>query len=302
VPGVGRSHRRTWVVAACGVALVAVAATSVLRLPGGLQAQLDDRADRPCPGERVDHLVSCTVHIGRPEGRRMLLLGDSTARALEPGLAQQAAQRGDTLVQAAFQRCSATGLMVLPNGAGRPDLPARTCAQQAAGAIDAALEEHRPDVVLVSEFWTHHQRLIVDGRTLDPGTPEHDAELERAFVLLVDRVARVGGRTVFIELPPPGGSIGPAVASGRPAGIDLSPGGAEFVDRFNLVLRRVAATRPVAARTVQVTDLLCPGGPCPAVQDGRVVRSDGVHVTASTSRRLAPELVRRVDLALGEPD
>ena len=58
------------------------------------------------------------------------------------------------------------------------------------------------------------------------------------------------------------------------------------------------AARPGRAATVSVTDVLCPAGRCDAVQDGRVVRVDGVHVTAAFSRVLAPVLTARVDRAL----
>ncbi|HEX8498133.1 MAG TPA: SGNH hydrolase domain-containing protein, partial [Actinomycetales bacterium] len=86
--------------------------------------------------------------------------------------------------------------------------------------------------------------------------------------------------------------------AGRPAGRLDRPYGAMFVPAYDAMLREVAARRPGHAVAVDVTDLLCPGGSCAAVQDGQVVRSDGVHVTAATSRRLAPLLLARVDAAL----
>jgi hypothetical protein len=203
-----------------------------------------------------------------------------------------------TWVQAAWQRCTPTGLLVVPNGQRTPDAAGTSCARQAPGEIRRALATYRPQTVLVTEFWTHHQTLLVDGHRLRPGTPEHSAALRRAYLRLVDEVAAVGGRTVLIELPPPGLSIGPFVAAGRPAGrATASPGGA-FVDGFNAMLRDVVAARPGQAVTVSVTDLLCPHGRCEAVQGGRVVRYDGVHLTAASARRLVPVVVERARAAL----
>ncbi|HEX8498885.1 MAG TPA: acyltransferase family protein, partial [Actinomycetales bacterium] len=214
VPRLGLAPRRT--LAASLVTALAVAALAVgsTRLPGTLQAQLDDRADTPCPGEAVDALVPCVLHQGGPGAETLMLVGDSTARALTPGLVDQAGEQGTTLVQAAWQRCTPTGLLVVPNGMAEPDAAARGCSAGVGSAIDAALREHRPDVVLVSDYWSHHQALEVDGRRLRPGTAEHAAALRAGFDRLVDQVAAAGARTVLLELPPRGDSIGPQVAAG----------------------------------------------------------------------------------------
>jgi hypothetical protein len=153
-------------------------------------------------------------------------------------------------------------------------------------------------MVLVSDFWSHHQSISADGDLLRAGTAAHARELERAYASLVDEVRQAGGKTVFIELPPPGLSLGPYVAPGRPAGRATRPFDGRFVDGFNELLRRVARQSNGTAATVSIADLLCPGGRCDAVQNGRVIRVDGVHVTATVSRELAPTLLSRTDSAM----
>ncbi|WP_460447421.1 SGNH hydrolase domain-containing protein, partial [Angustibacter aerolatus] len=281
-----------------GIALVAVAAAGCTALPAGLATQLADRADTGCPDEAPDRLDVCVQHRGG--GSTTLVVGDSTARALLPGLVEQAGRSGDTVVEAAWQRCTVTGLLVVPNGMTAPDRPARTCHEQAVDAVAAALTTYRPDVVLVSEFWAHHQALDVDGTRLAPGTAPHDAALAAGYAALVERAAAVGARTVFVEVPPPGRSIGPYVAAGRPAGRETGAFDGAYVDGFDVLLRRVAADHPRDAVTVSVTDVLCPGGDCAGVQDGAVVRADGVHLTAARSRQLAPVLLQRVASALAD--
>ena len=296
VPWVGGSRRRLAVGALGSVAVVVVAVLLATRLPSGLQRQLDDRADTPCPGESATRLVACVQ--GGSGGAVTMVLGDSTARALVPGLADQAGRDGTQLVQAAWQRCSATGLLVVPNGMSAPDGPARVCSAQARPAITAALARYRPAVVVVSEFWAHHQVLLVGGRRLAPGTPDHDRALRTAYLGLVDELGAAGARVVFVDVAPPGRSVGPVVAAGRPAGAATLPFSGRYVAGFDDLLAAVAAARPGRAATVSITDLLCPGGRCDAVQHGKVVRVDGVHVTAAFSRVLAPVLLARVERAL----
>jgi peptidoglycan/LPS O-acetylase OafA/YrhL len=293
----GRSPRR--VLAVAGVTLVAVAGAALpaTALPGGIAAQLATSSDHPCPGERVDLLNACqrpdaVARAGTPHPR-LVLLGDSTARALAPGLDAWATQTATSWVQAAWQRCTPTGLTVVPNDLTAPDQPSTVCAQQARTVISQTLQQYQPALVLVSEFWSHHQPLLVDGQLLRPGTPEHTAALREQYLQLVDEVAATGGRVVFVELPPGGDSLGSVLAPDRPAGSARPPvPGNDLVPAWNALLRDVAASRPRDASVISVTDLVCPGG-CPALLDGVLVRTDGVHYSTTFSQQLVPILLER---------
>jgi peptidoglycan/LPS O-acetylase OafA/YrhL len=295
--GLLRSPARVVTAAVAASALVIAVAIPSTALPGTLAEQMRERGDQQCPGELPNRPAVCS----RPAAANLadspvglVVLGDSTARSLRPGLDDWAERTRSSWVQSAWKQCTAGGVMVLPNDNG-PDLAARTCHDQAPGLIAGALERYRPPLVLVAEYWPHNRTLLVDGVKLRPGTAEHDAALRAGYLALVDRVAAQGGRTVFLELPPPGGSLGQSVARGRPAGRAQSPGTGtgRYVDGYNAVLRSVAAARPARARTVSVTDVICPDGDCAAVRDGRLIRYDGVHYTAGFSRYLTPILLRR---------
>jgi hypothetical protein len=204
-----------------------------------------------------------------------------------------AAQTGKRWVQAAWHRCTPTGLLVIPNGMKEPDAPARACTDQARRQISAALKAYHPKMVLITEFWSHHQSLLLDGHLLRPGKPKHTAALKAAYESLTAEIAATGAQTVFIDLSPPGESLGASIAAGRPAGtVTWAPGG-EFVAGFNAMLHAVAAERPRSIGFISVDDLLCPGGQCTAVQNGKIIRTDGVHVTATESRQLVPALLQR---------
>ena len=295
-----QSPPRVIVAALVASALVIAVAVPSTALPGTIAEQMNKSSDQQCPTERIDHLVLCSWPLAanradRPVG--IAVMGDSTGRALRPGLDAWAARTGSSWVQAAWKQCTASGVMVLPNSNGA-DVPATTCHDQAPKLIDEALDTYRPPVVLVAEYWPNNRPLLVDGQTLPPGTAEHDAALRTGYLDLVDRVAAHGGRVVFLELPPPGNQLGREVATGRPAGHSRPPvlGNGRYVDGYNAVLRSVAAIRPASARTVSVTDLVCPGGACTALKNGTLIRYDGVHYTPGFSRYLTPILLQRMDL------
>jgi hypothetical protein len=286
-------------VAAVVVLLVGARATA---LPPGVADQLADRSDSPCPTEQHDPYAWCvkTQGVG---AHGIALVGDSTARAFDPGLRAVATARSLTYVQAAWVRCSATGLLVVPLGQPHANDDDRACRDHARDQVRAMLAAEHPDLVLVSDAWVHHQPVLVDGRLLQPGTPAHHDAVRVALDSLVDDVAAAGGHVAFVELPPPGPSVSTVLAKGRPAGRDRPIVlGAAHVDEFNRVLHDVAADRPGDAVVVSVTDLICPveaEGTCPAMVDGQVVRYDGLHLTAAWSRRIGPALVDRALAAVG---
>ena len=88
--------------------------------------------------------------------------------------------------------------------------------------------------------------------------------------------------------------------SAVPAGRARQPFTSRYVLGFNTVLHEVARQRPGLATTGSIADRVCPGGTCPAVLGGRVVRPDGVHVSAAYSGQLAPILRARIDTALAD--
>jgi hypothetical protein len=290
--------RRVAVSALVAVAVVVMVGVRATALPPGIAEQLADRSDSPCPGEQQQPYAYCTKVSGQG-GRTLALVGDSTARAFDPGLRDVARARDWTYVQAAWTRCSATGLLVVPLGQDTANADDRACHEQARDQVRAMLAAVRPDLVLVSDAWVHHQPVLVDGRLLQPGTSRHHDAVQQALLSLVDDVAAAGGRVALVELPPPGPSVSTVLAAGRPAGRDRPIVlGAAYVDAFNQVLRQVAAARPDAAAVVSVTDLVCPDGGCPAMVDGQVVRYDGLHLTSAWSRRIGPTLVDRALAAL----
>ena len=100
-------------------------------------------------------------------------------------------------------------------------------------------------------------------------------------------------------MPPPGQSIAPLVARGRPAGNSWNPGAgkAKYVPSFNAVLRQATSSRRGDASLVSLTDVVCPGGTCPAVIGDTIVRNDGTHYSIDFAQKLAPILLQRAGIS-----
>jgi peptidoglycan/LPS O-acetylase OafA/YrhL len=294
------SKRRVLIAVLASSGLVLGVAWPTTALPGTLTQQLLASSDRPCPGERVDRLLVCTA----PEGTdatthppELALLGDSTGRALAPGLDDWAQRTGTTWIKAAWKRCTPVNLMVVPSDLAVPDLPATACHAQAPGLIRNMLATYRPSTVLIAEYWDINQPLLVDGVRVEAGTSKHDTALRIGYEQLVDEIAQYGGRAVLLELPPPGASIGEQYAAGRPAGdARATASGERSAARYNQLLKEVVNSRPGRAGIVSLTDVICPGNECPAVIGDTLVRRDGVHYSVKLSRQLVPILMQRMGL------
>jgi len=292
---------RVGLATAAAVLLVVTGAVRATSLPGTLYEQVAVSADRACPGEADETLTTClwpaeaAAEDPTPARVPLLVVGDSIARGLAPGLDEWARDRGASWAQAAWKECSPTGLMAVRTVETEPTPHVRACHDQARDRILDALETYHPAVTLVTEFTSHYKPILLDdGTRLEAGTAEHDNALRVGYTRLVDDATLRGSRVVFLELPPPGESVAASVASERKSGSTpgTAPGG-ENVAAYNEVLRDVVAARPGAAELVSITDLLCPSGSCEAVRDGVVLRVDGTHYSPESSRRLVPELLQR---------
>ena len=294
------SRRRVLGAVIASSALVLAVALPATATPGTMAEQLAVISDRSCPGESVDHLISCIAPEAADPGSAapaLALLGDSTARALGPGLDDWALATGSTWLQAAWKKCTATGLLALPPHGTEPDLEAASCHEQAPAEVRAALDRYRPKLVLIAESWTSDHPVLVDGANAAAGTEAHDSAVRAALEQLVDEIHGYGGRAVFLELPPIGDTVGAQYAAGRPAGDHRAETfNRKLVDRFNGILREVVAARAGQAEMISLTDVICPGGACPAMIDGTVVRRDGVHYTRPFSHQLGPVLLGRLGL------
>ncbi len=207
-----------------------------------------------------------------PSTQRILVAGDSTGLAVAVGLHNFADQRGGMKVASVAR--SNCGLV---RGGRLLDKNAETdyrCPNWQP-IFDDAVKRFRPDVVLVVDaIWeiTDHQ---IPGDTVwrSVGDPVYErylmAELGAAFDTL-----HAGGATVAVMLYP---HID--LNRGDPGSKPYPGGQWSRMDRYNEILRRIAAGRPFM-RTVDFQSYArtFPGGEMDAT-----MRPDGVHLTSSSA-------------------
>jgi len=263
-----------------------VAAGSAGALPSGLASPVPPvlRAARSAglPADRAGGPGQ-----GRPgaPGRpvRVEIVGDSVALTLAIGLYPYAAAYHVALTTGAIVGCGVvTGGPIDDRGQITQPLP--VCASwQQRWAADVATVDPDVAVVLVGR-WEALDR-VHDGRWEHLGQPDFDAYVARQLRRGVQILSARGARVVLLTCPYFDSGEQP---DGRPwPQEDLAR-----IDRFNAILRRVAAQAPGVVRVVDLGAMLDPHGRFTPVVDGVTVRpSDGVHLTLAAGAWLAPKLL-----------
>lgn len=146
------------------------------------------------------------------------------------------------------------------------------------------------DVVMILVGRWETMDRVHNGKWTHLGNPSFDdyvrGELERAVA-----IAASGGARVVLATEPynhrgerPDGGLWP----------EDQP---ERVDRWNALLREVAAEHPDPVRLIELGARLCPQGHFTKTVDDITVRSDGVHLTPQGVHWLAPWLLPQLTAA-----
>jgi hypothetical protein len=225
--------------------------------------------------------------------------GDSTARALHPGLQALAAVRGWGYVQAAQGGCSLSPLL-LPNSLEATGMASqRECVKHVAQIQAQVARQAKPDVWIVSDrVVVQNAPVLADGRVLPPGVAR-DARIAAALRATLRRLMASRSQIVVVGTPP---SAEPADCAriDRPPWCD-NPAHSTAdrpTEHLEQLTRRVVRTLGPRVVYVSIDDVLCPrAGRCPAVVDGVLARYDGLHFSATFSRRVVPLIVARAQHA-----
>jgi peptidoglycan/LPS O-acetylase OafA/YrhL len=298
VPWLRKSAPRLALAAAATLTAVAVVAVQATHIERSLAEALNDFSDSSCPNATADvEITWCVRHKGSPGSLTIATIGDSLARALDPGLIAQAELRDFTYIQAAWGGCSISGVSIAP---ATPLTPYdEECLSSAVSTVSDMAESARPDILIVNEIAASTRRLRVGDEWIEPLTPEHDQQLIDGFRVSFRRFLDDAPHIVVIET----NQIGPTADCIRsesdepecePPTSTIDP-----INRFNDVLNSVADGFPGRVEVISTADLVCPDGFCAAFQNGMLVRFDGEHFTATYSRWIAPHVVDRVLAAAG---
>jgi peptidoglycan/LPS O-acetylase OafA/YrhL len=295
--------RATSVVAAGAVAsAVVVSTSSAADPPSHMGVMFGQPSPGPPPREsEMQAAVDANRHGATPapaaaagSGRSILLLGDSTACSLYPGLRVVAAAAGHRVEQGTIAGCGIVSDEVTSLRGERLPVLTGTCHELVHETALRALERTRPDVVIWMSIWEKSD-LRLNGGTIAAGTPEGDAEVVARMEAMVARLTAGGARVVMVTVPPrtEGTAFGSALTT-------TPEDDAEYV-RLNRLLARFAREHPREVSLVDLAAKVCRcGPPCPTEVDGFTPRLDGSHYSPAGAVWLSRWLLPRLLAAAGD--
>jgi len=223
---------------------------------------------------------------------RILVVGDSTACTMLPGLEAVGAPIGVRVEDASVIGCGVVSGEIGPSFVDGRDVNASTrgCQQRAIATEFHALHAGRPNVVVWSSSWERSALVVGSGihqTVVAPGS-------QRWYAVLLSRIrARVRmftstGATVDMLTQPPFTDTG---STSSVTARDL-----DFV-RLNSLLDHFASRTP-HVRLINLSARVCPDGPpCPIVVDNVWVRPDEAHYSLQGSLWAARWLMPRLGIS-----
>jgi hypothetical protein len=275
--GALRTWRTSWAIAPAMTTALAVGL--VLATHGGTQmlALTTNEARASLTTPTADVLAAASGREDAAAPTRVLLVGDSVAYKMAPGLFSLQEEQNFVLRDATILSCGIVrGDVRLRKGFTAPS--AECEARQQRWCAD--VEHFRPDVVvMLSALWDGRDHRV-DGRMLEFGTPEADAHWLSEIQAAIDLLSSRGAEVAILTAPyfPEEG---------------LTP---ERTDRLNALYRKAAARNPDSVTLVDLNRFLYPTGEFLAYIDGVNVRGDGYHF----SQEGADMVGRWLALAIGD--
>jgi peptidoglycan/LPS O-acetylase OafA/YrhL len=249
-----------------------------------------DKATSDVPVLYADHCQSPTgettprlCEYGDPKGSwTMVLVGDSKAAQWQPALDTIAKREHFRLITLVKGSCAfSDGALLLPRGRPFPD-----CATWNTEAMDALLAA-RPSVVVTTQ---REYRALVDPD--DPSSPYSAEAMVDALVSRWQTLEDAGiGVIALAGNPGPPGALYECVAEHRHDVSQCSfPARAPTAD-----VQAEAANRVDGAHVVDLNDVICPGGTCPAVMGNVLTYRSTSHLTKTFVDSMTDVLAARLE-------
>jgi hypothetical protein len=224
--------------------------------------------------------------VRAPQGRPVIaVMGDSTAMALDPGFVDMARRRGWGYVLAAKQGCGVSGLAYMLHYPSPPRPGQAKCAMKPDRRLHQVLDTYRPSMVFALSNFETLAYVKSDGAVAVQLTPEWSHGMSVALRHVAHEVTRSGA--VFVT---PGVLAGAnnnrgcvAYNSTNKVCATTELAAVAAVNAANGVYRHVAKDVP-DTHIIPMQRIICPGGSCPMVVDGLVIRYDGIHFTPDGAR------------------
>jgi peptidoglycan/LPS O-acetylase OafA/YrhL len=224
---------------------------------------------------------------------RTLLVGDSEASFLGFGLGEESGRYDVNFTDDGVIGCGLLQGVTRLRGVAIPDVmgirsgSAVPCGNQAVRWA-ADLNTFHPDVVLLADGEFEVRDNLIHGTWMHIGDPAFD-KLELAKLEGAVHVLRSTGAVVVLLT---GGYYKQPEQEGGQSWPEDDP---RRVDRYNAMLRQVAATFPSGVFVENLNKHLNPSGHYQQTMDGVNLRyDDGIHITAAGGRLIAPWLLSQI--------
>ena len=305
--------RRRWASLVMGLCLIAATlavTTYEQRRPTvnlGILSKVTSGSTCSLPSKSVISNLRSTFVSGQPRGaketelQQVVVIGDSTACTLLPGLQAAGPSYGLRFENGALLGCGVVSGTIAPiyiYGSVNVATYTDKCQGQANLAETRAIEHYRPSLVVWGS--TEEQNSIVadtptGSEVLHTGSAEWRSVMLHRINDRVDEFMASGARVILLLEPPPArtGSQQRSVDS-----TDLA------YEHMNALLTEVAARHPGHVAVVNLATRVCPSGPpCPFVVDGfgstaateaQAIRPDTVHYLPTGSLWVARWLVPQI--------
>ncbi len=257
-----------------------------------------------CPAPRPDELRAARTALRAgpkvakdraARAARILLVGDSIACSLWPGLKVVGTAAGLKPDEAAVIACGITGAEL---AAGAVIVPPNTdeCRDLVDQNLKEGLKRGRPDVVLWVSLWERADLKRGD-RTLKAGTRAWERATIRNFERVLRQVRKRGAHVVVATQAPAAPGRFHRLQETAEADEDAS------FDRLNQQLLELAGRHPKHVTIVNLAGKVCPDGPpCPAEVDGFTPRPfDGAHFSPRGAVWASEWLLPTLEAATKQP-
>ena len=255
--------------------------TGTIAVPG--LAGLTTDASCPTPTQQeVRSLEGVGPRASHRIVARILIVGDSTACTMVPGLEAVAAPAGVAIEDGTVIGCGVVSGEIPPPSAHNIS---RNCQQHAIAAEDRAQRSGRPNVVLWASTWERNALEVGSGNhqtAVVQGSAQWYAVLLRRMETRVRTFTATGATVVMLTQP----AFWHTESGITAADVDF--------ERLNSLITQFASHTP-HVRVVNLAARVCPAGPpCPLGFGDIWVRGDGAHYTTVgalwVARWLLPQL------------
>jgi hypothetical protein len=289
--GAFRGRKVTWTFAPAGAACMAVVLVLVTRgatTPASVLSAAAMRTPLPMPTSQVGDAAT------RPP-IRVMVLGESVALLLDPGLSDVARESNVSVWNKAAVGCGFLDVVVWHDAQGVPSKKEAEKCTAWHQAWEQDVAAYKPDIVVMAFGVWDSEDLETSAGKLLAGTPEWNAYVLDGLQKRLDMFSAQGAKMMLTTFP----YVEPGLWDIVPNSKEMIQDSARHMDALNAVYRSFAAAHPGQVILADLNSFACPEGKYTDLYvDGVRMREDGVHFTTAGSyvvaRWLVPQIVAAV--------